>query len=100
MHQNGYRRVIYKKRYFLVHQRPIIPYVMTWDRMVTICHRNYVRQLRLPANIESYIQARVLKRTLESVSRESRRNVYGDAGRLEKALEKMLQDGIPAAGDC
>ena len=71
----------------------IIPYVLTWDGVVTKCHRSYVRLLGLPPNIESYIQTRVLKRTLETVSVDMRRSVYdgtADAGRLEKAIGKIL----------
>ncbi|KAF9762716.1 hypothetical protein NGRA_1800 [Nosema granulosis] len=46
----------------------IIPYVMTWDGCVTTYNRKYVRSLNLSASTETYIQSRVLKKTLESIS--------------------------------
>ena len=67
----------------------IIPYVMTWDGIVTKCHRSYVRQLGLPTNVEAYIQTRVLKRTLEA--RRSVLDSNGDMERLEKAMDQLLE---------
>ncbi|KAI4291886.1 hypothetical protein PAPHI01_1160, partial [Pancytospora philotis] len=37
----------------------IVPYVMTWDGVVTKCHRKYVSELGIPPNVEAYIQSRV-----------------------------------------
>lgn len=45
----------------------IIPYVMTWEGLVTICHKKYTKELGVPLNVEAYIQSRVLKKTLESI---------------------------------
>lgn len=70
---------------------------MTWDGIVTKSHKRYVSQLGLPKNIESYIQTRVLKKTLESVSFEARRSILderGDTGRIEKAMEKLLERNV------
>ncbi|KAF9762359.1 hypothetical protein NGRA_2079, partial [Nosema granulosis] len=50
----------------------IIPYVMTWDGCVTAYHRKHVRSLNLSTSTETYIQSRVLKKTLESISFEHR----------------------------
>ena len=80
----------------------IIPYVMTWDGIVTKCHKSYVSQLGLSPNVESYIQTRVLKKTLETVSLEARRSIFDEAGdseRLEKALERMLERNPFAVDD-
>ncbi|TBT98882.1 ethanolamine-phosphate cytidylyltransferase, partial [Hamiltosporidium magnivora] len=35
----------------------IIPYVMTWDGIVTKYHKTYAKRLQIPMNIEAYIQA-------------------------------------------
>lgn len=71
----------------------IIPYVLSWDGIVTICHKGYVKQLGLPDNIESYIATRVLKRTLEVISLTARRSIFdevGDAERIERAVAEIL----------
>ena len=49
-------------------QTKIIPYVMTWDGMVTKHHRNHSRDIGLSDSVEAYIQTIVLKKTLESIS--------------------------------
>ncbi|KAI5170899.1 hypothetical protein PAEPH01_1535 [Pancytospora epiphaga] len=49
---------------------PIIPYVMTWDVVVTNYHRRYLKDIE---TTESYIQTIVLKKTLENISFEYRR---------------------------
>ena len=51
----------------------IIPYVMTWDGIVTKFHQKYSKEIGLTAKIEAYIQYIVLKKTLESISFEYRR---------------------------
>ncbi|TBT98863.1 hypothetical protein CWI36_2195p0010, partial [Hamiltosporidium magnivora] len=33
----------------------IIPYVMTWDGIVTKYHKTYVKRLQIPMNVEAYI---------------------------------------------
>ncbi|KAI5168711.1 hypothetical protein PAEPH01_0352 [Pancytospora epiphaga] len=43
----------------------IIPYVMTWDRVVTKYHRKHSKDIGIT---ESYIQMIMLKKTLESRS--------------------------------
>ncbi|KAF7682438.1 hypothetical protein TCON_2335, partial [Astathelohania contejeani] len=48
----------------------IIPYVMTWDGVVTKYHRNYFKELNITHTIEAYIQSTVLKKTLETISLE------------------------------
>ena len=51
----------------------IIPYVLTWDGIVTKFHKSYAKEIGLTAKIQSYIQFIVLKKTLESISYDYRR---------------------------
>ena len=53
----------------------IIPWVMTWDGIVTRFHKQYVAEIGLTDRIEAYIQSRVLKKTLESISFDYRRGI-------------------------
>jgi hypothetical protein len=53
----------------------IIPYVMTWEGLVTKCHRRYRDEIGIPPKVEAYIQSLVLKKTLESISFDRRRGV-------------------------
>ena len=71
----------------------IIPYELSWDGIVTICHKGYAKQLGLPDNIESYIATKVLKRTLEVILLSARRSIFdeiGDAERIERAVAEIL----------
>ena len=52
----------------------IIPYVLTWDGIVTKFHKSYTKEIGLTAKIESYIQFVILKKTLESISFSYRRD--------------------------
>ena len=51
----------------------IIPYVLTWDGIVTKYHAKYRKMLEILDRIEAYNQSVTLKKTLESVSMEYRR---------------------------
>ncbi|TBU12308.1 reverse transcriptase [Hamiltosporidium tvaerminnensis] len=53
----------------------IIPYVMTWDGIVTKYHNTYVKRLQIPMNVEAYIQSIVLKKTVETISFDRRRGL-------------------------
>ena len=55
----------------------IIPYVMTWDGIVTSYHKKYSREIGITDPVEAYIQTIVLKKTLESISFEHRRGAAG-----------------------
>ncbi|TBU09517.1 hypothetical protein CWI39_0065p0050, partial [Hamiltosporidium magnivora] len=46
----------------------IIPYVMTWDGIVTKYHKSHLKRLEIPMNVEAYIQSIVLKKTVETIS--------------------------------
>ncbi|EQB60016.1 hypothetical protein NAPIS_ORF02432 [Vairimorpha apis BRL 01] len=48
----------------------IIPYVLTWDGIVTKYHAKYRKALEISDRIKAYIQSVTLKKTLESVSLE------------------------------
>ena len=48
----------------------IIPYVMTWEGLVTTFHGDYCKELRIDRRTEAYVQTRMLKMTLESISME------------------------------
>ncbi|KAI5179435.1 hypothetical protein PAEPH01_2638 [Pancytospora epiphaga] len=50
----------------------IIPYVMTWDGVVTIYHKQYSREIGLADTVEAYTWTIVLKKTLENFTLEYR----------------------------
>ena len=51
----------------------IIPFVLTWEGIVTKFHEKYVKEIGLTPKIQAYIQYITLKKTLESISFEYRR---------------------------
>ena len=51
----------------------IIPWVMTWDGIVTKTHKYYLKELGINPNIEAYMQSLVIRKTLESISLDHRR---------------------------
>ncbi|TBU18638.1 hypothetical protein CWI38_0233p0030 [Hamiltosporidium tvaerminnensis] len=53
----------------------IIPYVMTWDGIVTKYHKSHLKRLEIPLNVEAYIQSIVLKKTVETISFDRRRGL-------------------------
>ena len=53
----------------------IIPYVKTWDGLVTVYHKKHIKELEITDNVKAYIQTIVLKKTLESISFEHRREL-------------------------
>ncbi|EQB61751.1 hypothetical protein NAPIS_ORF00674 [Vairimorpha apis BRL 01] len=50
----------------------IIPYVITWDGIVSKYHTKHRKELGITDRIEAYIQSTTLKKTLESISMEGR----------------------------
>ncbi|TBU13165.1 hypothetical protein CWI38_0513p0070 [Hamiltosporidium tvaerminnensis] len=52
-----------------------IPYVMTWDGIVTKYHKSHLKRLEIPKNVEAYIQSIVLKKTVETISFDRRRGL-------------------------
>ncbi|TBU11092.1 hypothetical protein CWI38_1390p0010, partial [Hamiltosporidium tvaerminnensis] len=53
----------------------LIPYVMTWDGIVTKYHKSHLKRLEIPMNVEAYIQSIVLKKTVETISFVRRRGL-------------------------
>jgi len=51
----------------------IIPWVMTWDGIVTKMHKHYLKEIGISNTIEAYMQSIVLRKTLESISFDYRR---------------------------
>ncbi|EQB61211.1 hypothetical protein NAPIS_ORF01192 [Vairimorpha apis BRL 01] len=75
----------------------IIPYVMTWDGVVTTYHKRYIKELGIQPSLEAYIQSVVLKKTLESISLERRRgHDQSDAGEeeMERQVEKLVESNF------
>ncbi len=52
----------------------IIHYVLTLDWIVTNFHKTYTKEIGLTTKIQSYIQFIVLKKTLESIPYEYKKN--------------------------
>ena len=70
----------------------VIPYVMTWEGVVTKHHQRHSKALGLTPRIEAYIQAGVLRKTLESISHEYRRAFHAEgAEELSERLIKRMQ---------
>lgn len=75
----------------------IIPYVMTWEGVVTEYHEQYCKELGMDWKTEAYVQTRVLGMTYESISMEYRRG--GIARESQQAAEparETASEGIPA----
>ena len=74
----------------------IIPYVMTWDGIVTKFHQKYSKDIGLTTKIEAYIQYIVLKKTLESISFEYRR---GGSDETQDGWERLVRarEGVDEA---
>ncbi|TBT96852.1 hypothetical protein CWI36_3321p0010, partial [Hamiltosporidium magnivora] len=53
----------------------IIPYVMTWDSIMPLCHKSHLKRLEIPMNLEAYIRYIVLKKTVETISFDRRRGL-------------------------
>jgi hypothetical protein len=51
----------------------IIPWVITWDGIVTKIHKHYLKELAIGNQIEAYMQSLTIKKTLESISLDYRR---------------------------
>ncbi|TBT96651.1 hypothetical protein CWI36_3479p0010, partial [Hamiltosporidium magnivora] len=58
----------------------IIPYVMTWDGIVTKYHKSHLKRLEIPMYVEAYIQSIVLKKTVETISFDRRRGLEDEDG--------------------
>ena len=72
----------------------IIPFVLTWDGIVTKYHKTYAKEIGLTTKIQSYIQFIVLKKTLESISYDYRR------GEIEILQENPENADLTGGKDC
>ena len=75
---------------------------MTWYGIVTNYHRKYIKQLEITPTIEAYIQSRVLKKTLETISFEHRRGIEDGLEKeeiIQNAIERLI-DGSTVGGSC
>lgn len=72
----------------------IIPYVMTWDGVVTNYHRQYRTEIGLDNRIQAYVQSRVLKMTLDSLTLESRRGCFTSAGSAKEEEKVELRSEL------
>lgn len=61
----------------------IIPYVMTWEGLVTKYHKKHRSEIGIQPKTEAYIQSLVLKKTFESISLERRRGLEEEDGHNE-----------------
>ena len=66
----------------------IIHYVITWDGLVTKYHKKYLKELDVFSEVEAYIQGFVLRKTLELISLEKRRDFEEDE------REEMVNESI------
>ena len=69
----------------------VIPYVMTWDGIVTTYHKSYLRSLGVERYIEAYIQSVILKRTFESISLDFRHNSSLDGGNRDYQVQAAVE---------
>ena len=67
----------------------IIPYVMTWEGLVTKYHKKHRSEIGISTKTEAYIQSLVLKKTLESISFDRRRGIEEDDGHYETIVNKI-----------
>ncbi|TBU11613.1 hypothetical protein CWI38_1116p0010, partial [Hamiltosporidium tvaerminnensis] len=71
----------------------IIPYVMTWDGIVTKYHKSHLKRLEIPMNVEAYIQSIVLKKTVETISFDRRRGLESELN-AEESWERASMSVI------
>ena len=68
----------------------IIPYVMTWEGLVTKYHKRHMKEIGIETKTEAYIQSLVL---LKSISFERRREIEErDSHEEVEELVKKLED--------
>ena len=79
----------------------IIPYVMTWEGLVTNYHRKHSKEIGIQPKVEAYIQSIVLKKTFESISLGYRRGLeedddHEDVEEMVKRTSEAAEGAIPA----
>ncbi|KAF7681022.1 hypothetical protein TCON_2363 [Astathelohania contejeani] len=78
----------------------IIPYVMTWDGVVTKYHRNNLKESNISFTIKAYIQSTVLKKTFETISFEYRRSIEDDIDVRDRVEEAVKIFGEASVTGC
>ncbi|KAF7684174.1 hypothetical protein TCON_0635 [Astathelohania contejeani] len=71
-----------------------------WDGVVTKYHRNYLKELNITPTIEAYIQSTVLKKTLETISLEYRRNIEDSIDVRDRVEDAGKRFGEASATEC
>ena len=76
----------------------IIPYVLTWESLVTKYHKKHRSEIGINAKTEAYIQSLVLKKTLESISFDRRRGLEEEDGHndVEVLMSKLTKVELQA----
>ncbi|VDN03625.1 unnamed protein product [Thelazia callipaeda] len=74
----------------------IIPYVMTWDRIVTNFHNRYAKEeISVSDHIEVYVQSIILKKTLEGISFDTRYEFQEDEAKMMSATNLSARQVQP-----
>ncbi|TBU08033.1 reverse transcriptase [Hamiltosporidium tvaerminnensis] len=63
----------------------IIPYVMTWDCIVTKYHKSHLKRLEIPMNVEAYNLSIVLKKMVETISFDRIRGLEASMGVIKRS---------------
>ncbi|KAM0678375.1 hypothetical protein BDAP_001089 [Binucleata daphniae] len=79
----------------------IVPYVMTWDGIVTKCHKKYITEIGIQPKTEAYIQALVMRKTLKSLFHE-RRSLEEELLSKEPEMmsKRLIEDSQRYKSDC
>ena len=75
-------------------QTRIIPFVITWDGIVTTFHKNYCMQLGVDDSILPHMQFKAIKMTLESMSFDYRRRILPSEDNMEENLTLSSLEGV------
>ncbi|TBU12772.1 hypothetical protein CWI38_0635p0030, partial [Hamiltosporidium tvaerminnensis] len=83
------------RKYDLLANDLIISYVMTWDGIVTKYHKSHLKRLEIPMNVEAYIQSIVIKKTVETISFDRRRELESGLNAEESWKSEMHEEPTP-----
>lgn len=72
----------------------IIPFVITWDGIVTKYHKKHVGKIGIDNKTRAYIQSTILKKTFESISFDYRRNNTLKGIRREIAVSEACEETV------
>ena len=76
----------------------IIPYVMTWEGLVTKYHKKHRNEIGISTKTEAYIQSLVLKKTLESISFYRRTVSMNGHNKVDALVNKNVIDSSEING--